>query len=76
MTFLVTLTLTLTSDLISRMLRIWSISPIVQITFLKCALCYTNSFGGIRHVTVTCLVVVFFVFVFLLLFWLFFAKIA
>ena len=36
--------------------RVWSISPILQLTFLKCVLCLTNSFGGIRHVTVTFLV--------------------
>ena len=39
--------------------RVWSISPILQLTFLKCVLCLTNSFGGIRHVTVTFLVVSF-----------------
>ena len=33
-----------------------SISPILQLTFLKCVLCLTNSFGGILHVTVTFLV--------------------
>ena len=32
------------------------ISPILQLTFLKCVLCLTNFFGGIRHVTVTFLV--------------------
>ena len=32
------------------------ISSILQLTFLKCVLCLTNSFGGIRHVTVTFLV--------------------
>ena len=35
---------------------VWSISPILHLTFLKCVLCLTNSFGGIRHVTVTFLV--------------------
>ena len=33
--------------------RVWSISPRLQLTFLKSVLCLTNSFGGIRHVTVT-----------------------
>ena len=36
--------------------RVWSISPILQLTFLKFVLCLTNSFVGIRHVTVTFLV--------------------
>ena len=36
--------------------RVLSISPILQLTFLKCVLCLTDSFGGIRHVTVTFLV--------------------
>ena len=36
--------------------RVWSISPRLQLTFLKSVLCLTNSFGGIRHVTVTFLV--------------------
>ena len=36
--------------------RVWSISPILQLSFHKCVLCFTNSFGGIRYVTVTCLV--------------------
>ena len=44
--FWVFLTLTLTSGLI-----------LLQLTFLICVLCLTNSFGGIRHVTVTFLVV-------------------
>ena len=35
---------------------VWSISPRLQLTFLKSVLCLTNSFGGIRHVTVTFLV--------------------
>ena len=39
--------------------RIWGISPILQITFLKCVLCWTNSFGGIRHISVTFLVSIF-----------------
>ena len=39
-----------------KVFRVWSISPILQLTFLECVLCYTNSFGGIRHVTVTFLV--------------------
>ena len=33
--------------------RVWSIFPIYLLTFLECVLCLTNSFGGIRHVTVT-----------------------
>ena len=35
---------------------VWSISPLIQLTFLECVLCLTNSFGGIRHETVTFLV--------------------
>ena len=35
---------------------VWSISPILQLTFLEYVLCKTNSFGGICHVTVTFLV--------------------
>ena len=53
--FWVTLALTLTSGLISRF--IMSVAYLIlQLTFLKCVLCLTNSFGGIRHVTVTFLV--------------------
>ena len=54
--FWVTLTLKSTSGLISRFFRVWSISHTLQLTVLKCVLCLTNSFGGIRHVTVTILV--------------------
>ena len=32
--------------------QLWSISPILQLTFLKYVLCKTNSFWGIGHVTV------------------------
>ena len=57
MLFWVTWTLTLTSGLILvGFFRICSISPLLQITFLKCVLCLTNSFWGICHVTVTFLV--------------------
>ena len=51
----VTLTLTLTSDLISRFF-VCEAYPILQLTFLKYVLCLTNSYGGIRRVTVTFLV--------------------
>ena len=45
-------------------LRLWhwllasflGFSSILQLSFLKCVLCKTNSFGGIRHVFVTFLV--------------------
>ena len=33
------------------------LSPILQLTFLKCVLCLTNSFGGIRHITLTFLAI-------------------
>ena len=53
--FWVNLTLTLTSGLFSRFI-VSPISPRLQLTFLKSVLCLTNSFGGIRHATVTFLV--------------------
>ena len=54
--FWVTFTVTLTSGLIYRFFRVWSISLILHLTFLECVLCKTHSFGGIRHGTVTFLV--------------------
>ena len=36
--------------------RLLSMSPILQLTFLKCVLCWTNSFGGISHIAVKFLV--------------------
>ena len=39
-----------------KVFSVWSISPILQLTFHKCVLCLTNSLGGIRNVTVTFLV--------------------
>ena len=37
--FWVTLNLTLTSGLISMFFRVWSISLVLQLNFLKCVLC-------------------------------------
>ena len=55
--FWVTLTLTLTFGLISRFIVSGAyLLILLQLTLLKCVLCLTNSFGGIRHVTVTFLV--------------------
>ena len=46
--------LTLTSGLISRLSCLEYRSPVLQLTFLKCVLCYTNSFGGGGHSSRDC----------------------